>query len=140
MTAFTAWKFDTPEGADHASSLLEAAEADQLVKVMDHAVVSWPQGEKNPKASHGHDDTARGAGWGALWGLLFGALFAVPVLGLAAGGAIGALSKASREAGHHQGAARGHPRRGDRGDLRACSWSPSRATSTGWASGSAAPT
>ena len=66
---------------------------------MDHAVVSWPEGEKNPKASHGHDDTARGVGWGALWGLLFGALFAVPVLGLAAGGAIGALSKAPEKLG-----------------------------------------
>ena len=91
MTTFTVWKFETPEGAEHASSLLEEAQREQLVKIEDHAVVSWPVGEKSPKASHGHDGTARGAAWGSLWGVLFGALFAVPVLGLAVGGAVGAF-------------------------------------------------
>jgi uncharacterized membrane protein len=99
MTTFTVWKFDTPEGAAHAASLLKRAEEDQLVKVLDHAVVSWPEGEQHPTMSHGHDDTARGAGWGSLWGLLLGAAFAVPVLGLAAGGAIGALSKTTAKLG-----------------------------------------
>ena len=61
--------------------------------------MSWPEGEKSPKASHGHDGTARGAAWGSLWGVLFGALFAVPVLGLAVGGAVGAFSKAHEKLG-----------------------------------------
>lgn len=91
MATFTAWKFDTPEGAKHAASTLEQAEREQIVKVLDHAIVSWPVGEANPHASHGHDDTMRGAAWGSLWGVLFGALFAVPVLGLAVGATIGGL-------------------------------------------------
>ena len=99
MTTFTVWKFDTAEGADHASALLKGAEVDQLVKVVDHAVVSWPPGLPNPKATHGHKETGRGAAWGSLWGLLLGAIFAVPVLGLAVGGAAGALSKATEALG-----------------------------------------
>jgi uncharacterized membrane protein len=99
MTAFTVWKFDTPEGADHAVTLLKDAEDEQLVKVVDHAVVSWPVGADKPKVDHGRDDTKRGAGWGAFWGLLLGALFMVPVLGVAAGATIGALGKASEKLG-----------------------------------------
>lgn len=93
MTAFTVWKFEDPQGADHASALLKDAEADGLVKIMDHAVVSWPAGAKRPTTKHEHDETKRGTGWGAFWGLLFGLLFAVPVLGVAAGAAGGAFIK-----------------------------------------------
>lgn len=93
MTAFTVWKFEDPQGADHASSLLKDAAHDGLVRIMDHAVVSWPVGAQRPTTKHGHDDTRRGAGWGVLWGLLFGMLFAVPVVGAAAGAAGGAYAK-----------------------------------------------
>lgn len=93
MTAFTVWKFENPQGADHASSLLKSAAHDGLVRIMDHAVVSWPVGAGRPTTRHGHDDTWRGTGWGAFWGLLFGMLFAVPVVGAAAGAAGGAFSK-----------------------------------------------
>ena len=99
MTAFTVWKFDTPEGAGHAEDLLEGAERDQLVKILDHAVVSWPKGEKHPTLSHGHDETKRGAGWGALWGLLVGAMFTVPVVGVVAGAALGVLSRKTNAVG-----------------------------------------
>jgi uncharacterized membrane protein len=99
MTAFTVWKFDTPEGADHAVALLRDAEDEQLVKVLDHAVVSWPVGADKPKIDHGRENTKRGAGWGAVWGLLLGALFMVPVLGVAAGATVGALNKASEKLG-----------------------------------------
>src|SRR3954447_18692208 len=93
MTTFTVWKYDDPEGAGHAASMLQRAADDGLVKIDDHAVVSWPVGEKHPTTKHGHEDTWRGAGWGALFGLLFGALFAVPVVGLAVGAAAGAYGK-----------------------------------------------
>ena len=93
MTTFTVWKYEDPQGAGHASSVLERAASDGLVKIVDHAVVSWPMGADRPTTRHGHEDTWRGTGWGALWGLLFGALFAVPVLGVAAGAAGGALTK-----------------------------------------------
>ncbi|VTR75528.1 DUF1269 domain-containing protein [Cellulomonas hominis] len=93
MTTFTAWKFDTPEGADKALGALHAAQDDGLVKVVDSAVVSWPVGEKRPELHHQHDEGKRKAGWGALWGLLVGGLFFAPLLGAAAGAGIGALAK-----------------------------------------------
>jgi uncharacterized membrane protein len=99
MTAFTVWKFDTPEGAEHAVTMLRNAEDEDLVKVLDHAVVSWPEGADKPKIHHAHDDTKRGAGWGAVWGLLLGAIFLMPVVGAVAGGAVGALTKASEKLG-----------------------------------------
>ncbi len=99
MTAFTVWKYDSPEGAAHAAVLLSNAADDGLVKVLDHAVVSWPVGASSPETKHSHDDERRGAGWGALWGLLVGSLFLVPVVGGVAGAAIGAISKATKDSG-----------------------------------------
>src|SRR3954464_12559936 len=104
MTTFTVWKFDGPEGADHAETVLKDAEADGLVKVIDHAVVSWPVGAESPTSRHKHDDPKRSAGWGALWGILAGgALFAVPIVGGVVGAAIGALSKATDGTGITKG-------------------------------------
>jgi uncharacterized membrane protein len=99
MTTFTVWKFDSPEGAEHAATLLKNAADDGLVTILDHAVVSWPVGASQPDAKHTHDDKRRGAGWGAFWGLLIGSLFLVPVVGGVAGAAIGAISKATQDAG-----------------------------------------
>jgi uncharacterized membrane protein len=79
MTTFTVWKFDDPDGAQRAAGLLKNAERDQLVKVLDHAVVSWPVGADRPDTSHSRDHVRHGAGWGALWGLVIGSLFLVPV-------------------------------------------------------------
>jgi uncharacterized membrane protein len=95
MTTFTVWKFDDPEGAVRAASSLMAAEADGLVKIVDHAVLSWPEGADKPELEHKHDSAKRGAGWGALWGILGGALFLVPVAGALIGAGIGALAKAT---------------------------------------------
>jgi uncharacterized membrane protein len=95
MTAFTVWKFDTPDGADRAAGVMEGAEADGLVKIMDHAVVSWPVGAKRPVTKQGSESAWRGGGWGAFWGLLLGGLFLVPVFGAAVGATIGAVSKAT---------------------------------------------
>jgi uncharacterized membrane protein len=99
MTTFTVWKFDNPDGAEHAASLLKGAERERLVKVLDHAVVSWPVGATHPETKRSRDDVQKGAGWGALWGLLVGSLFFVPVVGGVAGAAIGAISKATQDAG-----------------------------------------
>lgn len=99
MTAFTVWKFDDPRGALQAEELLKGAQTDGLVKILDHAVVTWPTGQARPSTTHPHDETVRGAGWGALWGLIVGALFFVPVVGGVAGAAIGAISKATEGTG-----------------------------------------
>ena len=99
MTTFTVWKFEDTEGAKHAAKELKAAERDGLVKIVDHAIMSWPEDANKPKVKHGHDATSRGAGWGALWGVLCGALFLVPVVGGVVGVAIGALAKSTEGAG-----------------------------------------
>ena len=72
MTTFTVWKFHDAEGATHAASVLKDAEADGLVKIVDHAVVSWPPGADKPETHHTHDDPKRGvpgrsvSRWGAV--------------------------------------------------------------------------
>jgi uncharacterized membrane protein len=99
MTAFTVWKFETPEGAAHAASQLEHVAGEGMIKILDHAVVSWPTGARRPETKHGHDAVLRGGGWGALWGLIFGALFFVPLIGAAAGAAIAGLAKATEGVG-----------------------------------------
>ena len=97
--AFTVWMFDDPDGASAAAATLEGAQPERLVKVVDHAVVTWPVGADRPTTKHGRDDLRCGAGWGALWGLLAGALFAVPVIAGLAGAAIGAISRATEGMG-----------------------------------------
>ena len=99
MAAFTVWKFDSPDGADGAESVLKDCEGDGLIKILDHAVVSWPEGASQPRTKQGHEETWRGTGWGALWGVLVGALFFVPVIGGVAGAALGAISKVTEDAG-----------------------------------------
>jgi len=99
MTTFTVWKFEEADGAARAESALKAAAGEGLVTIVDHAVVSWPEGADKPALEHKHDSSKRGAAWGALWGILGGALFAIPVAGLALGAGIGALAKATNGTG-----------------------------------------
>lgn len=99
MTTFTVWKFDSPEGALRADLIIKQAEAEGLVKIVDHAVVTWPEGEPRPSTHEKHEATWRRSGWGALWGLLIGTLFFVPLIGGAVGAAIGAISKATEGTG-----------------------------------------
>ncbi|ARK03822.1 Uncharacterized membrane protein [Cellulosimicrobium aquatile] len=99
MATFTVWKFDSPEGADAASRILHDSASEHAVKIVDTAVVSWPEGAAKPTTRHGHQDEWRGTGWGAFWGLLLGSLFFAPVLGAAAGAAIGASTKAMEAVG-----------------------------------------
>ncbi|TDE92602.1 DUF1269 domain-containing protein [Occultella glacieicola] len=99
MTTFTVWKFNDTDGAAHAETALKAAQSDGLVTIVDHAILSWPEGADKPDLKHKEDSKKRGAGWGALWGLMGGALFMVPVLGVAVGAGIGALAKATEGTG-----------------------------------------
>ena len=49
MTALTVWKFDTVDGADIALTRLQQLQREQLIEVLDGAVVTYPQGAKKPK-------------------------------------------------------------------------------------------
>src|SRR4051794_6370551 len=99
MTTFTVWKFDDPEGAARAADILENVEGDGLIKVLDHAVVSWPVGKPRPSLKQSHDLAWRDVGWGAFWGVLVGGLFFLPVLGAAAGAGVGAAVQATSGVG-----------------------------------------
>jgi uncharacterized membrane protein len=92
MATLTAWKFDTPEGADAAEQTLVGLAKEELIHIHDAATVSWPAGKRKPKTRQLSSLTAAGAMSGSFWGLLFGLLFFVPLLGMAMGAAAGALS------------------------------------------------
>lgn len=99
MAALTAFKFDTPEGANQLLNLLGDLQRQHLLKVQDGAIVSWPQGKKGPKTRQLANLAGAGALSGAFWGMLFGLLFFVPFFGMAIGAAMGALSGAFADYG-----------------------------------------
>ena len=92
MATLTVWRFDTPDGAEMAESILLRVAREGDIGVQDAATVSWPAGQTKPHTRHLTDLTAERAGWGALWGFLFGLLFFVPLLGTAVGAGVGALA------------------------------------------------
>ncbi|HVB44797.1 MAG TPA: DUF1269 domain-containing protein [Streptosporangiaceae bacterium] len=91
MSSLTVWKFQTPDGAQDALAVLEDLRRQQLIQVLDAAVVSWEEGKKKPKTHELRDTRKAGALGGGFWGLLFGLIFFIPILGLAIGAATGAL-------------------------------------------------
>lgn len=99
MATFTALKFETPDGAEQALSTIQDLTRQQLIKLIDAAVVTWPVGKKKPKTRQLRNVAAIGAFGGAFWGMLFGILFFVPLLGMALGAAMGALSGSLRDVG-----------------------------------------
>ena len=99
MTTLTVWRFDSEDGAERAESVLLRLSKEELITVVDAAVVSWPEGKKAPTTRQLHSLTGAGALGGAFWGLLFGMLFFVPLLGMAVGAASGALGGALTDVG-----------------------------------------
>jgi uncharacterized membrane protein len=85
-------KYDSPDGADKGLELAISLQKQQLLQLLDAAIVTWPHGKKKPKTRHLGDQTCAGAWYGAFWGMLFGLLFFMPFLGAAWGAAVGALS------------------------------------------------
>lgn len=99
MTTFTAWKFETVEGAETATGILREASGEGLIKIEDYAVIEWTPGDDRPEVKYEHRDDWRASGWGALLGALVGILFFLPLIGAAAGAAIGLLAKRMDDAG-----------------------------------------
>src|SRR4030095_6244813 len=98
-TTLTVWKFDSPSGADETEQILERLQREQLIQIVDAAVVTWPADAKKPKTRQFTNLACAGALGGAFWGLLFGLLFFVPILGLAIGAGMGALTGAMTDVG-----------------------------------------
>ena len=93
MATFTAWRFDTTDGADRAAAvLLDLVDRDDLA-LPDAATVVWERGQGKPRTRRLFPDaTGPGALGGGFWGLLFGLVFFVPLLGAAIGAATGAAT------------------------------------------------
>jgi uncharacterized membrane protein len=99
MATLTAIEFPTADGADRALATLEQLQKQRLITVHDAAVVSWPEGKKQPKTRQAHNLVGAGALGGMFWGMLFGLIFFVPLLGVAIGAGIGALTGALSDVG-----------------------------------------
>jgi uncharacterized membrane protein len=99
MATLTVWKFGSAGGADDALHTLERLQKEELIKVHDGAVVTWPDGAKKPKTRQLASTTGAGALGGAFWGFLFGLLFFIPILGMAVGAAMGALAGSLTDVG-----------------------------------------
>jgi uncharacterized membrane protein len=92
MATLTVWKFDTAEGAEQALERLQHTRGKREFELVDGAVVSFPEGAKKPTTRQLHETRGASALTGAFWGFLLGLIFVVPLLGLAVGAGIGALT------------------------------------------------
>ena len=99
MATLTVWKFPTALGAEEAEHTLEQLTKQELIKVHDAAIVSFPEGAKKPKTRQLRNMTGARALGGSFWGLLFGLIFFVPLLGMAIGAGLGALSGSMTDVG-----------------------------------------
>ena len=92
MATLTAWAFPTVDGADQAVEHVKQLQTQELIKLQDAAIVTWPTGNSKPKTRQLNNLTGAGALGGAFWGMLFGLLFFIPLLGAAIGAGMGALA------------------------------------------------
>jgi uncharacterized membrane protein len=99
MATLTVWKFPEANGAEDAIHSLEQLQSEELIKVHDAAIVTWPADKKKPRTRQLNNLAGAGALGGAFWGLLFGLIFFVPFLGLAIGAAAGALGGSMADVG-----------------------------------------
>ena len=99
MATLTAWAFPTVDGAEQAIEHLKQLQAQELIKLQDAAIVTWPEGKSKPKTRQLNNLTGAGALGGAFWGMLFGLLFFVPLLGAAIGAGMGALTGSMADVG-----------------------------------------
>jgi uncharacterized membrane protein len=99
MATLTAWKFPNPVLADAVLLKLEQLQSQELIKIEDYAVVSWPEDAKKPWTREMQSPTKKGAIGGGLFGLLLGLIFVVPLLGAAVGVGAGALLGSLKDVG-----------------------------------------
>jgi uncharacterized membrane protein len=95
----TVWKFPTAEGAAEAEATLARLAKQELIKVHDAALVTWPADARKPKTRQLNNLVGAGALGGMFWGMLFGLLFFIPLLGAAIGAGIGALTGSLSDVG-----------------------------------------
>ena len=72
MATLSVLKFATAEGAEQMQTTLLTLQKQQLITIQDAAIVTWPQGAKQPKTKQLANLAGAGAMQGAFWGMLFG--------------------------------------------------------------------
>lgn len=80
MATLTAFRFETVDGADNALGVVPMLQEQQLITILDAAVVSWPKGKNRPSTRQVVPPTGAQLLDGTFWGMLFGLIFFVPVL------------------------------------------------------------
>ena len=99
MATLTVLEFENVDGAGEALEKIRALQKLHIIKIVDAAIVTWPEGRKSPKTKQLVSMTSVGAFQGAFWGMLFGLIFLVPFFGMAFGAAMGAISGAFQDYG-----------------------------------------
>jgi uncharacterized membrane protein len=99
VATVTVLSMPTPDGATNVLSVIQGLQKQQLIKVLDAAIVSWPVGKKSPATKQLVSMMQVGALGGMFWGLLLGVIFMTPLFGMAVGAAMGALGGAFRDYG-----------------------------------------
>jgi uncharacterized membrane protein len=92
MATLTVLKFPTPEGAKGMLATIKSLQKEELITLLDAAIVTWPVGKKGPQTKQLNSLGGIGALQGAFWGMLFGLIFFVPFFGLAVGALMGGLA------------------------------------------------
>lgn len=77
MANLVVLKFDAPDGAEKGLELAVSLQKQQLLHIMDAAIITWPTGKKRPKTRQHPGVATAGALDGAFWGRLFGILLSL---------------------------------------------------------------
>jgi uncharacterized membrane protein len=99
VDTLTVLKFPEADGAHRMIHKLEDLQKQELIQIVDAAIVSWPQGKSKPRTRQLNNLAGFGALDGAFWGLLFGLIFFVPIFGMAIGALMGGMSGAFADIG-----------------------------------------
>ncbi|HYH72802.1 MAG TPA: DUF1269 domain-containing protein [Nocardioides sp.] len=99
MTALTAWRYDTPFGAEAAAVRLKRLEERKVLTVHDAITIAWMPQAREPVIGHLKHSTAASAGKGSVLGALVGMLVLAPVAGAALGAGVASVSARLRKSG-----------------------------------------
>jgi uncharacterized membrane protein len=99
MATVTVLLFPDATGANDTLERIRKLQQQQLITLLDAAIVSWPVGKKSPKTRQLIDLVGAGAMSGMFWGMLFGLIFLNPFFGMAVGATFGALGGAFADYG-----------------------------------------
>ena len=94
MTALTAWRYDTPFGAEAGAVRLKSLAERKVLTVHDAITIAWMPQAREPVIGHLKHSTAATAGKGSILGGLVGMVVLAPLAGAAIGA--GGASAAAR--------------------------------------------